>query len=150
MITEATIEDIPALCGLLGELFAQEADFQPDLAKQVAGLRLILENPQRGSIFVMRCAGVVAGMINLLHTVSLRHGGCALVLEDLIVRRDLRGQGIATALLTHAIGYARLLGAVHITLFTDITNARAMELYEKMGFANSSASPMRWSAKAVH
>ena len=150
MIAEATSEDIPALCELLGELFAQESDFQPDRTKQVAGLHLILENPQYGKIFVMRRAGEVVGMVNLLFTLSLRHGGRALVLEDMIVRRDCRGQGIATALLSHAIEYARSVHAVQIMLFTDVTNLRAIRLYQKLGFARSVTAPMRQSLNQMY
>ena len=150
MIAEATIADIPALCELLAELFAQESDFQPDRTKQVAGLSLILENPQYGKIFVMRRDGTAIGMLNLLHSISLHHGGHALILEDMIVRRDCRGQGIATALLSHAIEYARSLRAVQITLFTDATNRSAIQLYEKLGFARSGTAPMRQSLKKMH
>ena len=75
MITEATLDDVPQLCELLGDLFEQESDFKPDLAKQIAGLRLIIENPQYGRIFVMRLQGTVAAMVNLLSVVSMHHGG---------------------------------------------------------------------------
>jgi len=143
VIDTATNEDIPALCELLGELFAQESDFQPDHSKQIAGLRLILENPQHGKIFVMRRAGTAVGIVNLLHAVSLRHGGRALVLEDMIVRRNFRSQGVATALLAYSIEFAQSLGAVRITLFTDTTNTHAISLYQKLGFIHSGASPMR-------
>jgi hypothetical protein len=50
-VREATAKDIPQLCELLGLLFAQEADFQPDARKQASGLRLILEQPDVGCIY---------------------------------------------------------------------------------------------------
>lgn len=143
MITEATIEEIPELCKLLDELFTQESDFKPDRVRQSAGLKLIIENPQRGRIFVLRCERGIAGMINVLHSTNLRHGGASLIFEDLIVHKDFRGQGIAKALLAYSIGFARLCGAVHITLFTDVTNTRAIALYRRLGFVNSESSPMR-------
>lgn len=143
MIAEATTDDIPTLCELLGELFAHESDFQPDYEKQVLGLRLIIEDPHYGKIFVMHRDGAIVGMVNLLHTFSLRHGGRALILEDMIVRRDYRSRGIATALLAHAIGFANSLNAVQIILFTDANNTRAIRLYQKMGVMHSGASPMR-------
>ena len=106
-------------------------------------MRLILENPQYGKIFVVRREGKAVGMVNLLHTISLCHGGRVLMLEDMIVCRDCRNQGIATALLAHAISYARSLRAAQITLFTDATNLRAIRFYQKLGFARSGAAPMR-------
>ena len=42
-IEPATIEDLPQLVELLVALFSEEADFNPDKAKQEQGLRMILE-----------------------------------------------------------------------------------------------------------
>ena len=55
-----------ALADLLAELFALENDFRLDLKKQLAGLRLILENSQLGQLFVLRDGEKVAGMANAL------------------------------------------------------------------------------------
>jgi len=52
-IEPATLDDLPELTELLRDLFLQEADFQPDREKQMRGLRLILEQPSRGRIFVL-------------------------------------------------------------------------------------------------
>ena len=52
-IEQATLEDLPQLTDLLIDLFAQEGDFEPNRAKQMRGLRLILEQPNRGRIFVL-------------------------------------------------------------------------------------------------
>ena len=56
------------------------------------GLRLILEQPSRGRIFVLRSANKIIGMINLLFTISTAEGGFVILLEDLIVARHFRGQ----------------------------------------------------------
>ena len=42
-IEPATLEDLSQLADLLAELFTLEGDFTPDRAKQLRGLRLILE-----------------------------------------------------------------------------------------------------------
>jgi hypothetical protein len=44
IIEPATLEDIAQLTDLLTTLFTQEADFQPDRAKQEQGLRMIIES----------------------------------------------------------------------------------------------------------
>jgi hypothetical protein len=49
-IEQATLEDLPQLTDLLVDLFTQESDFQPDRNKQMRGLRLLLEQPNRGRI----------------------------------------------------------------------------------------------------
>src|SRR5262249_37288860 len=106
-IEQATLEDLPQLTDLLTELFTVEADFTPDRNKQTRGLRLILEQPSRGRIFVIRQEGRILAMINLLFTISTAEGGFVILLEDVIVHRDFRHQGLGAKLLDHAIDYAR-------------------------------------------
>jgi hypothetical protein len=53
-IEPAALEDLPQLVELLIALFSEEADFAPNRDKQEHGLRLILEQPNRGRIFVLR------------------------------------------------------------------------------------------------
>ena len=86
MIEAATMEDSPALADLLAVLFAQEAEFQPDRARQERGLRLLLGSPALGTIFAARDGAEVAGMASLLFTVSTAEGGPACWLEDVVVR----------------------------------------------------------------
>jgi hypothetical protein len=62
------------------ELFGQEPDFRPDYNNQMRGLRLILEQPSRGRIFVLRSANTIIGMINLLFTISTAEGGFVILL----------------------------------------------------------------------
>src|ERR1043166_6097341 len=118
-IEPATLEDLPRLTDLLVDLFTHEADFKPDRTKQMRGLRLILEEPSRGRIFVLRQNGEILGMINLLLTVSTAEGGFAILLEDLVIHRDHRHHGYGDQLLQHALRFAREKGFVRITLLTD-------------------------------
>jgi GNAT superfamily N-acetyltransferase len=142
-IEPATLDDLPELTELLRDLFQQEADFQPDREKQMRGLRLILEQPARGRIFVLRNERMIIGMINLLITISTAEGGFVLVLEDLVVHRDHRGSGYGSRLLQHAIGFAREKKFLRITLLTD--NAEETpRFYLKHGFVESEMKPMRY------
>jgi hypothetical protein len=59
----AKAEDIPHLADLLIQLFTQEADFQPDRAKQERGLRLLIESPSTGVVFVAHEGNEVVGMV---------------------------------------------------------------------------------------
>jgi len=140
------MEDLPQLCELLTELFGQEADFAPNQDKQMAGLRLILETPNMGRLFVLRQEGIVVGMINVLITISTHQGGIVLLLEDLIVRHAWRRRGAASALIRHAVAFANSIGAPRITLLTDSSNERAIRLYQKHGFSASKMLAMRWLA----
>src|SRR6202007_2830183 len=87
-IEPATIEDLPSLAELLMDLFSQESHFRPNYNNQMRGLRLILEQPSRGRIFVLRSASQIIGMLNLLFTISTAEGGFVILLEDVIISKD--------------------------------------------------------------
>lgn len=142
-IEQATLEDLPQLTDLLFDLFTQEADFIPNRTKQMRGMRLILEQPNRGRIFVLRQNGTILGMINLLFTISTAEGGFVILLEDVIVHREHRGKGFGEKLLTHAIEYARKKDFLRITLLTDRLNADGQKFFGKHGFIGSNMLPMR-------
>jgi len=141
-IEPATLDDLSELTGLLMDLFSQEEDFTPDREKQLRGLRLILEQPSRGRIFVVRNHQKIIGMINLLITISTAEGGFVLLLEDLVIRQEHRGQGYGSRLLKHAIEFARQKNFLRITLLTDRPNESRM-FYQKHGFTESGMIPMR-------
>jgi GNAT superfamily N-acetyltransferase len=142
-IEQATLEDLPQLTELLRDLFTHEGDFVPDPVRQMRGLRLILENPSRGRIFVIRQNGIILGMINLLFTISTAEGGFVIVLEDLVVLDEYRRHGIGGLLLEHAVEYAGNKDFKRITLLTDRINADAHRFYKKHGFFESKMMPMR-------
>jgi GNAT superfamily N-acetyltransferase len=145
VIEPATADDIPSLAGLLAVLFTQEADFRPDRAKQELGLRLILESPGVGTIFVARDGSDVVGMVSLLYTVSTAEGGPVCWLEDMVVRPGRRGSGLGSRLLEHAIDHAKAHGFARLTLLTDRDNQGAIRLYERHGFKRSAMIPWRRS-----
>ena len=142
-IEQATIEDLPQLTDLLHDLFTQEEDFTPNRAKQMRGVRLILEQPNRGRIFVLRHNNLILGMINLLFTISTAEGGFVVMLEDVIVHRDYRKQGFGGKLLRHAVDYAAKKDFLRITLLTDRLNSDSVRFFKAHGFVESSMIPMR-------
>jgi len=142
-IEPATIEDLPQLVELLVALFSEEEDFDPNKAKQEHGLRLILEQPNRGRIFVLRTDHQVIGMVNLLFTISTAEGGLVILMEDVIVHPQHRRQGYGGLLLKHAIYFAREKHFRRITLLTDKISAESQAFFANHGFAFSSMIPMR-------
>lgn len=142
-ITAATAADIPQLCTLLAILFTQEADFRPDVDKQSAGLRQIIEHPEIGHILVLREGKSIIGMVNLLFTVSTACGGKAALLEDMIVRPERRGDGLGRKLMEAAVKLALQQGCLRITLLTDRANDAAIRFYMRHGFGMSAMMPLR-------
>ena len=139
----ATYADLDAMADLLSELFALESDFRPERDKQFRGLRLILDNPPIGRLFVLRVEGKVAGMANALITVSTAEGGPVLLLEDVIVKAGFRGRQLGRRLVEHVLDWARANGMPRITLLADKDNAPALAFYARLGFAPSAMKVLR-------
>lgn len=137
-IRVAITTDIDQLCTLLGLLFSQEEEFEPDVALQRQGLGRILADGAIGTVLVALKHRQVVGMVSVLYTVSTVLGARVALLEDLVVSSELRGLGIGTRLLDAAIDHCRLIGCGRITLLTDGHNAGAHRLYERTGFEQSS------------
>lgn len=133
----ATSADLPALADLLHELFTRENDFQPEREKQLAGLKLILDNPALGRLFVLRIDGMVAGMANALITVSTAQGTRVLLLEDVIVGARFRASGLGKRLVEHVCAWAKAEGMARVTLLADRDNASALAFYDRLGFEKS-------------
>src|SRR3978361_834008 len=143
VIEPATFEDLDELSLLLGELFSEESDFRPDKSKQLRGLRLIFEQPNRGRVFVLRCERAIVGMINLLFPISTAEGGFVLLLEDLVVHKEYRGHGYGSRLLEYAIEFAKQKNFLRITLLTDRPELRSQTFFRRYGFFESAMIPMR-------
>lgn len=141
----ATAQDLPHLVEMLAELFTLESDFQPDPAKQLRGLRTILDEPELGKLFVLRVDGKVAGMANALITISTAEGARALLLEDVIVRSEYRGVGLGRQLVEHVLNWAKQRGMVRVTLLADRDNQPALDFYQKLGFEPSHMTVLRKS-----
>ena len=139
----AVAEDVPQLVELLGILFAQEHELSPDAEKQRRALEMILADPSRARIYVVREGVKVVAMAALHFTTSTAEGGKVAGLEDCVVRPEYRRKGVGKALLEHVIEQARAEGALRVMLLTDGDNERAQALYRGLGFADSAMLPMR-------
>lgn len=142
-IRPATSSDIPALCDLLDQLFAQEAEFTPDRAAQQRGLAAIIDDPEVGAILIAVADEQIVAMVNLLYTVSTALGARVALLEDMVVDAGARGTGVGSALLEYAIAHARDSGCRRLTLLTDGDNGAAQRFYQRHGFAPSPMIPLR-------
>jgi GNAT superfamily N-acetyltransferase len=142
-ITTAMPADIPALSGLLTELFTQETELAPNDENQRRGLARIIADPTIGMILVAKDGGDTIGMVNILFTVSTALGERVAILEDMIVAARARRAGIGGRLIEEAIARARASGCKRITLLTDGINESAQRFYRRHGFAPSAMIPFR-------
>ncbi len=77
--------------------------------------------------------GLPAGYTCLYWTFSSVSATEIVLLNDLYVRPERRGGGVAQALVAAAVDVARERGASHVRWFTALDNRRAQRLYERLG-----------------
>ncbi len=142
-IETATIEDLDEITELVMELLEIQGDFTPIRENQMNGLRLILEAPNRGRIFILRNDHSIIGIVNLLFTISTAVGGMVILLEDFIIHPTHRGQGYGSRLLKHVYKFAHDKKFMRITLLTDKISSDSQKFFQAQGFHHSSMIPMR-------
>lgn len=144
-IRRARQDDIPAMVGLLAQLFAIEADFEIAPEVQARGLAMLLARPE-AAVFVAEHGAAVIGMCTAQLTVSTARGGLSAGLEDVVVEAAHRGRGLGARLVAAAEAFAREAGALRFALLADETNAPALDFYDHLGF---SRTRLVWLAKPL-
>ena len=130
----ATSADIESLADLLETLFSIEEDFVVDRDNQRRGLEMMLNNG-RGCVLAAQAAdGTVVGMCTGQLTISTAEGGPAVLIEDVVVREDRRGQGIGARLMDAMAEWARGNEAGRLQLLADSGNEPALGFYEHLGW----------------
>lgn len=131
LIRPACPADLEAMAGLLETLFAIEADFASDPAKQRAGLALLLAKDD-ACVLVAELAGEVVGMCTVQTVVSTAEGGLAGWVEDVVVAPGWIGRGVGRTLLEGVEGWAAEAGLVRLQLLADRDNAAALGFYGRL------------------
>jgi len=136
--------DISELSALLTLLFTIEQDFNPDLAKQQQGLKLLLQNPVTANICVARnSAGKVIGMVTAQLVISTAQGAASAWVEDMVVAAEYRGRGIGKALLNTAQAWAKSQGATRLQLLVDTSNSEGLAYYAHLNWQSTQLQARR-------
>lgn len=143
-IRHATSDDIDGMCGLLSELFSIESDFSPDREKQARGLELLLNDTSgSSSVLVAERGSEIIGMCSAQTLISTAEGGPVGLLEDLIVRKDHRGKGIGSGLLSEIAGWCATKNISRLQLLRDTDNTGALRFYTGNGWTDTRLVCMR-------
>ncbi|MDP2247052.1 MAG: GNAT family N-acetyltransferase [Nitrosomonadales bacterium] len=143
-IEDAISADIPALTNLLAELFSIEKDFQPDTARQIRGLQLVISNPQQAVIKVAKTpAGAIIGMVSAQLVFSTAQGAASAWVEDMVISQQYRGNGVGKALLQAALDWAKDKGATRAQLLVDMENEAAIGYYRHLGWETTQLQARR-------
>jgi GNAT superfamily N-acetyltransferase len=132
------------MCGLLSELFSIESDFSPDRQKQATGLTLLMNDKSGLSIvLVAEKADEIIGMCSVQTLISTAQGGPVGWLEDLIVRKEHRGNGIGTRLLSESFRWCDTKNISRLQLLRDVDNERALKFYARNAWSSTQLLCMR-------
>jgi ribosomal protein S18 acetylase RimI-like enzyme len=144
VIRPAVTDDVPQMCDLLSELFSIESDFSPDRQKQARGLNLLLNDLSNTSIvLVAEEEGEILGMCSAQTLISTVEGGPVGLLEDVIVRKERRGQGIGGRLLLEVFEWCSGRNITRIQLLRDADNTEALKFYRAGGWSDTRLLCMR-------
>ena len=132
VIRQATVWDLDALVPLFDgyrQFYRQVSE--PDRIREFLLDRF---DHNQSVIFLAMRDKVAVGFAQLYPSFSSGALARILILNDLFVSPGARLTGTGTALLKAAADYGRLVGALRLTLSTEITNVPAQSLYEKLGW----------------
>ncbi len=129
-IREAEKSDLTGLSKLFDE-YRQFYRQKPDLQGAQAFISERLSRKD-SFIFIAFPDEQPAGFVQLYPSFSSVAMQRIFILNDLYVNQKARGKGIATALIRKAEEFALEMGAVRLSLATEIANTPAQKLYEKL------------------
>jgi ribosomal protein S18 acetylase RimI-like enzyme len=113
----------------IGELATVLVGFEAD---RRMSFEAVLASPDH-DVIVAEADGAVVGYAHLMVYHDLTHGALAGELLGLVVREDLRRQGIATTLMREIIRLARERGVGEFHINTEPDNDAAKALYASLG-----------------
>ena len=136
-IRRATAADLPAIVRMLAddELGSKRESLTDPLPASYYEAFAAIERDPNNQVLVACLGDVVVGTLQLTFTPSLSYrGGWRATVESVRTDASLRGQGVGTALMQHAIGLARGQGCVLMQLSTHASRSAAHRFYQRLGF----------------
>jgi GNAT superfamily N-acetyltransferase len=132
-IRRATLSDLELIVPLFDgyrQFYGRPSD--PDVARRF--LRERLEGGESIIFLAIDGVGSAVGFTQLFPSFSSVSAARILILNDLFVAPEGRRRGVGTLLLDAVAEYGRSVGAVRLTLSTEVTNLTAQSLYEREGW----------------
>lgn len=130
LVERITHQDVPAICGLYKKVWEPTpAGVPPELAKSWQPTALEFTSWMEGvTYFAARRDGHLVGVVGC----ELRHGSCRM--KHLAVDPEHRRHGIATALVTAAVDWARHGNATSIWIDPPTLFGPTAALFQRLGF----------------
>lgn len=131
IIRDADPKDIDGMLPLLEQLFTIEADFDFNPEIQARGLRMMLDGCGKHRAVKVACSkDAIIGMCTVQTRISTAQGKIAGLVEDLVVDKAHRGNGIGPRLLAAVEDWATKRGISSLSLLADKNNRKGLAFYE--------------------
>jgi len=133
IIREATEQDLHSVLSLYEQLGMDDGNvLTPDDAKVI--FRRMKSYPDY-TLYVAVSDNDIIGAFSLLIMDNLAHEGAPSgIIEDVIVREDLRGLGIGSRMMNFAMHLCKKKGCYKLALSSNIQRESAHRFYEKLAF----------------
>ncbi len=129
----ATHADIDAVLPLMRDYYAEDGYlFVEDEAR--AALAGLLENVERGRLWVAQMAGGIIGYLAIAYGWSLEHRGRDGYIDEIYLAPPWRGRGFGRSGIAFAAQACRADGARALHLEVQRDKTRTRELYRHIGF----------------
>jgi len=133
----ATTDDVAALLEMMRSFYAEDGhSFYEEPAR--AALLGLVRDTANGKVWVIEANGKTAGYVGVTFGYSLEFLGRDAFVDELFVKPEHRGAGLARLALEHAEEGCRQLGIGALHLEVGRGNDAAQRLYRKAGFADRS------------
>jgi ribosomal protein S18 acetylase RimI-like enzyme len=143
LVCEAmTAASLPGALAVLTEFLTDDAHYLASSAvygdvgpaATMAALRLFLERPELGLVYVARHGDEVIAACVVCYAISTSRGGLVIKLDDVSVKRTHTGHGIGGAMLEALKVFLRTQGVSRIDCGCHRDNMGAWRFYERHGF----------------
>jgi len=130
--------DLPAIIALVVEL-SNEIDGADatDSALIEWNVQETFRDPKT-QFLVAHKSGRVVGFVNFTTRRTIIHPSSSGLIDELIVSREYRGEGIGSSLISGVVARCREMGCCELEVSTLMSNEKARNFYKKQGFDEES------------
>ncbi len=132
----ATPADVPTLVALMTAFYAESGYPLPE-APAARAFAALLADARLGGAWLAEAAGEAVGHAVLALGFSMEYGGLRGIVDDLYVRPDARGRGVAGALLAALRDDCAARGVRALQVEVGPENLTARRLYARAGYADA-------------
>jgi len=142
-IRAATVADLAFIAECNAALARETEGHELEPAVLLAGIRAVLGDPSLGRYFLAEVDSLPVGQLMTTYEWSDWRNGLFLWIQSVYVLPGHRGTGVFRSLFQHLEDFARTdPGICGIRLYVDRSNARAQEVYARLGLHRSNYSVM--------